>query len=111
MNKEYRFSPMRGDLVSYGGEVLYFQSNGSSCYLYKRREDVGRPSLAVYSPSSRCVTKPTEYEMATKVRAVPAKEATRDAFDMIYERLLEERRKDSLRSQEEDSQSREEDSQ
>jgi hypothetical protein len=90
MEKE-PFSPMRGDLVLFMNDVLYFQPNGSSCFLYKRRQDIGRRELAVYSPARSCIRKPTDYEMSTKVRAVPSQEAPRCAIEMLYERLMKER--------------------
>ena len=64
---EQPFTPRRGDLVSFLNDVLYFQPNGSSCYLYKRRQDIGKTSLAKYSPARECIRKPTAYDLATKV--------------------------------------------
>ena len=74
-------------------DVLYFQPNGSSCYLYKRRQDIGKTSLAKYRPARGCIRKPTEYDLATKVVATPSYESPQDPFDMLYRRILEEEKK------------------
>lgn len=55
----------RGAEVYYAGWRLFFQSNGASCYLYARKEDVGRRHLAVFSPGSASVTYPCPADAAT----------------------------------------------
>lgn len=48
---------IRGDLVLYKGGIYYFQPNGSSCYLYKNKEDVGDISKKIYAPRKTSVEK------------------------------------------------------
>lgn len=58
-----------GALVSYAGCLLYFGAHGpDGCYLYKRREDVGRRALAVFQPHRAYVTWPAD----ARARPCPA---------------------------------------
>jgi hypothetical protein len=46
----------RGDRVRYGSRIYYFQPNGTSCYLYLAKEDVGTLKAAVFAPRREKVT-------------------------------------------------------
>jgi hypothetical protein len=48
----------RGDLVMYKDEPFFFQPNGTTCYLYRREEDVGNKELAVYAVTRTAVRLP-----------------------------------------------------
>ena len=48
-------NPKRGDLVCWRGNVYVFQPNGSSCYLYSDRSNLGHRELAVATPAKRNV--------------------------------------------------------
>ena len=48
---------VRGDLVLYKGQVYYYQPNGSNCYLYKNKQDIGNTSKKSYAPQKTSVTK------------------------------------------------------
>lgn len=50
--------PRQGDLVWYAGCSLYFQPNGTSCYLYAHESDVGRTERAVFMPARTSVIFP-----------------------------------------------------
>jgi len=54
-----QFQPRRGDIVSYGGRAYYFQPNGNSCYLYLRKEDIGKTSLASFVPRRTALSAPS----------------------------------------------------
>ncbi len=52
-----------GDRVKYGQEIYYFQPHGSSCYLYRRKEDVSQTAKALFSPRHRCIIPLTRAEL------------------------------------------------
>lgn len=54
--------PSRGDIVSYAGFLFYYEPNGDGCFLYQRKEDVGRASLVVLSPRRNNVQFPPDPE-------------------------------------------------
>lgn len=41
--------------MEYQGEHFYFQPNGNTCYLYRRREDVGNIHLRAWSPKKKSI--------------------------------------------------------
>lgn len=43
------YARVRGDIVQYAGKAYYFQPNGSTCYLYNHKEDIGKTELAVHT--------------------------------------------------------------
>jgi hypothetical protein len=53
-----KWKPKYGDVVLYRGQPYYFTPNGSSCYLYERREQVGITDRALWCPSRKCIEKP-----------------------------------------------------
>ncbi len=67
----------RGSLVFYKGEMLCYQPNGSSCYLYENLEDVGTPAKSKYAPSRDAVRLPTINEMLEFDKNKPKKKRNR----------------------------------
>ncbi len=53
------FNPKRGQLVSYIGDIFYFQPNASSCYLYEKGYSLGIYHAATWCPSRKSVVQPT----------------------------------------------------
>lgn len=63
----------RGDIVSYKGELYFFQPNGTQCYLYEYYDEVGFWIMAKHKPSRKSVVKPDpiqakEYSLTHKRR-------------------------------------------
>jgi len=90
------FLPASGDLVSYKGGVFYFQPNGSSCYLYKNRDDIGNRDLAAYTPARRSIKKPTPAEIAAHVRPAQPRQSPREAIESLTEKLFAMNLKDEV---------------
>src|SRR5271155_261854 len=47
--------PKRGDLVYYCGTHFYFQPNGNTCFLFDKREHVGKTYMAAFTPKITAV--------------------------------------------------------
>ena len=89
-----QFAPTRGDLVVYQNDLYYFQPNGTSCYLYHRRSDIGQTHLAAFKPSLYSLRKPSAADIAKKVQiTTKASESPRDPIDVLTEKVLEMRLK------------------
>jgi len=67
--------PSGGDLVFYRNDIYYFEPAGNTCYLYKKRDDIGNKKLASHAPSRRSIRKPTRNEMERLTISGESKEA------------------------------------
>ena len=62
------FDPKRGQLVSYIGNIYYFQYNGSSCYLYEKQHSIGITHAAAWCPSRKSLVQPTAQDVDAFLR-------------------------------------------
>lgn len=54
------WQPKRGDVVKYRGRLYFFQSNGTSCYLYEYRDIVGLVARSSCQTSRANISRPNE---------------------------------------------------
>ena len=56
-----------GDKVIYCNYVLYCQPNGTSAYLYSKKEDIGFPHRRVFTPSLSSLKKAPDDALITNI--------------------------------------------
>jgi len=80
----------RGERVLYNGKIYYFQPNGSSCYLYRRKKDVGIRDLAACTAAKTSVSRPVKRETAAFTQYKKPKADERIDAELDVAELTEE---------------------